>query len=72
MAERCYAVSCGEAVHIIPADGHQTFENGDLVVHGKEDHKYGPEDWDVVIWDTSREALLDLLGRVKLAPRLQE
>jgi hypothetical protein len=66
-----YAVSCGEALHIIPAQGHEQPEDGSLIVHGAEDHSYGPSDWDLVIWEDSRESLLDIVGRVRLAPRLQ-
>jgi hypothetical protein len=40
-------------------------------VHGTEDHSYGPSDWDLLIWADSREALLEIVGRVRLAPRLQ-
>lgn len=65
-----YAVSCGEALHIIPAEGHNSFEDGSLVVRGKEEHSYGPSDWDLVMWASSREALMDMVGRVKIADRL--
>ena len=66
-----YAVSCGEALHIIPAGGHEQHDDGSLIVHGAEDHSYGENDWDVVIWAESRESLMDLVGRIRIAPRLQ-
>lgn len=67
-----YAVSCGEALHIIPAGGHEQFEDDMLTVHGKEDHNYGPTDWDVFMWADTKEALDGMIGRVKIARRLQE
>ena len=72
MAERVYAVSCGEALHMIPADTHDLTEENTLVVRGREKHSYGPEDWDMFVWADSRQALLDALERIKLAPRLSE
>jgi hypothetical protein len=65
-----YAVMCGDAMHIIPGDSSVTSEDGELVVHGREDHKYGPEDWDLLVWGDSREDVLSQLGRIKPAPRL--
>jgi hypothetical protein len=72
MAALYYAVTCGDALHIIPADGHELADGGDLVVHGRENHTYGPDDWDVVVWETTREALMDRLERTRIAPRLSE
>jgi hypothetical protein len=67
-----YAVSCGDALHIIPAGAHEESEDGSLVVQGRENHSYGPTDWDLVIWAESKEALMELVGRVRLAPRLRD
>lgn len=67
-----YAVSCGEALHVIPASGHEITDADELTVHGKEDHNYGAQDWDVIMWADSKETLYDMVGRTRVAKRLQE
>jgi hypothetical protein len=72
MAERVYGISIGDALHIVPADSHEQAGNGELIVHGKEDHKYASGDWDLVMWAPTRNDLYSMVGRLWLAPRLTE
>lgn len=66
-----YAVSVGDALHMIPATGHEELEDGALVVHGREDHRYGDGDWDLFFWADSRNGVYDMVGRIRVAKRLQ-
>lgn len=66
------AVFCGEALHVIPADGYDVAEDDSLVVHGREDHAYGTHDWDVLAWADTKEALMDAVSRTRISRRMQD